>query len=54
MDREIILTIAVAVCLTAISFVALAVIMRIKRWRKRRMIERGITDLNFRLRGGKT
>jgi hypothetical protein len=51
MDREIALTVFIPLCIVAISLLARAIIMKLKQWRKRRMMERGITDLVSRVRG---
>ena len=51
MDREIVLTVFIPLCIVAISLLVMAIIMKLKQWRKRRMMERGITDLVSRVRG---
>lgn len=53
MYREILLTILIPLFLILVSLVAATVIMKLKRWRKRRMMERGITDLVLRIRSRK-
>jgi len=50
MYREIALTVVIPLFVVAISLFAMAIIVKLKRWRKRRMMERGITDLVSRVR----
>jgi hypothetical protein len=51
MDSEIALTVFIPLCIVAISLLAMTIIVKLKQWRKRRMMERGITDLVSRVRG---
>jgi len=51
MDSEMTRTIFVPICIIAIFLVGRAAFVRFKRWRKRRMMERGIFDLANRVRG---
>jgi hypothetical protein len=51
MDSEMTRTIFVPICTIAVFLVGWAAIVRFKRWRKRRMMERGIFDLANRVRG---
>ena len=51
MDKEIARTILVPFCTIAIFLIARIVFLELKQWQKRRMMERGITNLANRIRG---
>ena len=44
MSREIALTILIPLFILSLSFFAMSVVTKFKRWRKRRTIERGVSD----------
>jgi hypothetical protein len=50
MYREIALTVLVPLCIVVVSLLAMAIFTKLKHWRKRRTIERGIADLVRRVR----
>jgi hypothetical protein len=50
MYTEVLLTVLVSLCIVMVSFLAMAINAKIKQRRKRRMIERGITDLVSQVR----
>ena len=50
MSREIVLTLIIPLFIVCLWFISLVAIVKLKHWRKRRMIERGITDLVSRVR----
>lgn len=54
MDAKIANIILVPVCIIAIFFVVRFLLLRLKKWRTRRVIERGIIDLVYRVRGRET
>ena len=51
MPGEIALTILVPLCIVAILLVALAVVSKIKDWRKKRRIEEGFKEFMRQVRG---
>ncbi len=50
MYREIALTVLVPLCIVVVSLLAMAIFTKLKHWRKRRTMERGIADLVRRVR----
>lgn len=50
MYREIALTVLVPLCIVVVSLLAMAIFAKLKQWRKRRTMERGIADLVRRVR----
>jgi len=44
MSREIAFTILIPLCIVSVSLLALAIMNKLKQWRKKRTMERGITD----------
>jgi hypothetical protein len=50
MYREIALTVFIPLCLVVLFLLAMAIFLKLKQWRKRRMMERGINDLVHRVR----
>jgi hypothetical protein len=50
MPREIALTLIIPLCIVVATLLVMALLTRFKRWRKKRTMERGITDLVRRVR----
>ena len=50
MPREIALTLIIPLCIVIVVLIAMALMAKLQRWRKKRTMERGITDLVRRVR----
>jgi hypothetical protein len=51
MDNDIVMTIVVPLCIVGVSLLAMVIMAKVKKWRKRRTIERGVTEFLRQTKG---